>query len=399
MTIVDPSNSTTFEVVGENMFSISYLDGSYSKGDYFTDTFVIAGANVSNLTMGLAVNTTISYGLIGVGYETNEAIVGTEQSYLANYTNLPAAMMNQGLIATNAYSLWLNDLDSDTGSILFGGIDTKKYTGNLTKIDINSNSLGVHTKFWVNLTSLHATSSSGTDELTSTRSPIQVLLDSGSTVTTVPDDLAQEIWTEVGAVYNSDLGFPVIPCSMWESGGYLSFGFAGPYGPKINVTMDELILDLGSDDGLVMSFGSGDYEGQEACKFGIKNQSSSSQYFIFGDTFLRSAYVVYDLVNNQIGIAPTDFNATESNIVAFESKGAPIPSATLAPNQSLATATSAFTKPAYAAKDGFSKDFKSLKEVKDSGSMTVSPSGLGQLAVVGVTMLVSMFGGGLFLVG
>ncbi|ROW18333.1 hypothetical protein VPNG_00494 [Cytospora leucostoma] len=380
----DPSNSTTYEVVGKDEFDISYVDGTYSKGDYFTDAFVIAGANVSNLTMGLGINTTIAAGLIGVGYTTAEAIVNNENTYSAQYVNLPQAMMDQGLIATNAYSLWLNDLDSNTGSILFGGIDTKKYTGDLTKIDISPNILGVYTDFQVTLTSLHATSSSGTDELTSTQFPIQVVLDSGTAATFVPTDLAEEIWKEVGAVYISELG-PVIPCSMWESDGYFSFGFAGPNGPKINVTMDELILDLGDEDGLKQTFSSGDYEGQDACQFGILNSSSSSGYYLFGDTFLRSAYVVYDLVNNQIALAQTDFNETDSNIVAFASKGAPIPSATLAPSQSLATATSTFTQPAYAAKDG--------------GSTTVSPSGLGQLAVVGVSMLVSLFGGGIFLVG
>ncbi|KAK7739859.1 hypothetical protein SLS53_005452 [Cytospora paraplurivora] len=399
----ESSNSTTFEVVKEDEFDISYVDETYAKGDYFTDTFVIGGANVSNLTMGLGINTTIPYGLVGVGFTTGEAIVGTEFSYAAKYANLPAAMSDQGLIATNAYSLWLNDLDANTGSVLFGGIDTKKYTGNLTRININPNSLGVYDRFSVNLTSLHATSSSGTDELTSTQFPIKGILDSGTTVTYVPTDLAEEVWKEAGAVYNPDLELPLIPCSMVDSDGYFSFGFAGPNGPKINVAMDELIFDLNNDVGLSQTFSSGDYEGQEACEFGIQNDTGSDYYF--GDTFLRSAYVVYDLQNYQIAMAPTNFNATDSNIVAFASKGALIPSATLASNQSQATATSTFTQPAYAAKDGFTqglkdlKDSKSLKESKDSGSTTVSPSGLGHLAVVGVTMLVSLFGGGLFLVG
>ena len=37
--------------------------------------------------------------------------------------------MEDKIINTVAYSLWLNDLDASTGSILFGGIDTEKYTG------------------------------------------------------------------------------------------------------------------------------------------------------------------------------------------------------------------------------------------------------------------------------
>lgn len=48
---------------------------------------------------------------------------------------------------------------------------------------------------------------------------------------------------------------------------------------------------------------------------------------------------MYDLFNNRIALAQTDFNATESNIVPFPSKGAPIPSATTAPNEAQVTQT------------------------------------------------------------
>jgi hypothetical protein len=43
---------------------------------------------------------------------------------------------------------------------------------------------------------------------------------------------------------------------------------------------------------------------------------------------LRNAYVVYDLVNNRIGLAQSNINSTTSNVIAFSSVGAPIPSAT-----------------------------------------------------------------------
>lgn len=107
---VNPSQSTTFKVVGEGDFDIEYLDGSSSRGDYFTDVFEIGGATLQNMTMGLGVDTDISYGLVGVGYATNEAIVGNTQSLSSVYPNLPVHMVNEGLINTVAYSLWLNDL-------------------------------------------------------------------------------------------------------------------------------------------------------------------------------------------------------------------------------------------------------------------------------------------------
>lgn len=105
----DPSKSKTFVDVGKDEFNISYVDGSHSKGDYFDDRFEIGGA-VVNVTMGLGIDTDINYGLVGVGYALNEAIVSDTQSAKSAYPNLPVTMEQGGLINTIAYSLWLNDL-------------------------------------------------------------------------------------------------------------------------------------------------------------------------------------------------------------------------------------------------------------------------------------------------
>src|SRR6202034_2435317 len=50
-------------------------------------------------------------------------------------------------------------------------------------------------------------------------------------------------------------------------------------------------------------------------------EAAGQDPILFGDTFLRSAYVVYDLQENSIGLAQTNFNATDSNIQAFPSSG------------------------------------------------------------------------------
>lgn len=379
---VNPNASSTYTDAGKGTFDISYVDGSFSNGDYFMDTFEIAGATVSNVTMGLGLNTTIAYGLVGVGYTLNEAIVDTENSLSAAYPNLPVVMVNEGLIGTNAYSLWLNDLDANKGNILFGGIDTEKYVGNLTRIDIlENNKTQVYDSFLVPVTSLLAVSASGTDELTSSEFPIEVVLDSGTTLSYLPSDIAEQIWTEVGATYTPEVGLALLPCRMQKSEGHFSFGFAGPDGPKINVSMDELVLDLVTS-GPPPTFISGPFEGEDACEFGIQNSSKSP--FLLGDTFLRSAYVVYDLVNNEIGMAQTDFNATDSNIVAFEGNGSTIPFATLVSNQNLTAPTTA-ASPSFAAESGFEAG------TQDSGATVVLPPGLGHSIVVGFVILASIF--------
>jgi hypothetical protein len=94
--------------VDKDAFNISYVDGTGSTGDYFQDTFKIGGASVTGFTMGLALDTSIGTGIMGIGYNSSEANVGTGNGTV--YANLPNAMVDQGLIKTEAYSLWLNDL-------------------------------------------------------------------------------------------------------------------------------------------------------------------------------------------------------------------------------------------------------------------------------------------------
>jgi hypothetical protein len=104
---VDYTASSTFDDVSPGGFNISYVDGSFAAGDYFTDTFEIGGFSVKNMTMGLGLTTDIPNGLVGVGYELNEASISTIN---AKYPNLPVALQQGGFVNTVAFSLWLNDL-------------------------------------------------------------------------------------------------------------------------------------------------------------------------------------------------------------------------------------------------------------------------------------------------
>lgn len=55
------------------------------------------------------------------------------------------------------------------------------------------------------------------------------------------------------------------------------------------------------------------------CMFGIASSSNygiaSSRFTLLGDTFLRSAYVVYDMANHQLGLAEANVNSSKSNVV------------------------------------------------------------------------------------
>jgi hypothetical protein len=204
----------------------------------------------------------------------------------------------------------------------------------LISIDVYpSSQSGAITSFTVAWTSLSASSSSGTDLLTSSTFARPAILDSGTTITLLPNDVAAVVFQELGATVSQQLGAVVVPCTLANNPGTLNYGFGGAGGPVIKVPMNELVLPLVLTNGRIPTY----QNGQTACQLGI--QAAGNLPILFGDTFLRSAYAVYDLINNKIALAQTDFNSTKSNIVPFASSGAPIPSATEASNNAAVTQT------------------------------------------------------------
>ena len=241
-------------------------------------------------------------------------------------------------VSTTKTSLACQDSNKSTeatsGSILFGGVDTAKYTGDLISVDVYASAQsGRVTSFTVAFTSLSATSSSGTDQLTPSNYAEAAILDSGTTITLLPNDVANSVFQELGATVSQELGAVVVPCSLANNDGTINYGFGGSGGPTIEVAVSQLVLPLTLANGRTPTYSNG----EAACQLGV--QAAEDLPVLFGDTFLRSAYAVYDLDNNRIALAQTDFNATGSNVVPFASSGAAIPSATSAPNEAQVTQT------------------------------------------------------------
>ncbi|EXJ62641.1 hypothetical protein A1O7_03079 [Cladophialophora yegresii CBS 114405] len=293
------SQSSTYKFVNDQ-FNISYVDGSAAIGDYVSDTLRFGGVTLNDFQFGIGETSSSQQGVLGIGYMSNE--VQVQRANLDPYPNLPQALLNAGHIATNAYSLWLNDLDASTGEILFGGVNTEKYEGELATLPILSES-GEYYELTLALTGL---TNAGSDLSSSSSLPTAVLLDSGATLTYLPNDIVQEIYNSVQAVYQSDVGAAYAPCALASSSATIDYTFSGV---TIKVPYNELFLSAGTNNfGQPITFSNGD----EACLFGIAPAQSGMA--VLGDTFLRSAYVVYDLENNEISLAQTVFNSTTDNV-------------------------------------------------------------------------------------
>lgn len=250
-------------------------------------------------------------GVLGIGYTTNEVQVGVNGE--PAYANLPRAMVKNGLIRSTAYSLWLNDLDANTGSILFGGVNSDKYHGTLETLPIQKVS-GVYAEFIIALTAVALTNSSGTSKYSSSALPAAALLDSGSSLTYLPNGIVEDLFNDLDVTYESSEGVGYVPCSLAEKKVNISYTFSSP---TIHVPVSELVLDAGD-----LYFRNGD----RACVFGIVPADGSTP--VLGDTFLRSAYVVYDLANNEISLANTNFNSTSNKILEIGTGDNAVPGAT-----------------------------------------------------------------------
>ena len=300
-------------------FNISYADGSGASGNYVKDTLSIGRQSLDAFQFGVGYVSSSYQGVLGVGYSANEASV----QYIGSqpYNNLPLAMVDAGLIATPAYSLWLNDLEASTGVILFGGVDTEKYDGDLSTLPILPEADGSHAEFLITLTGVRVSPNGGSATSISNALPAAVLLDSGSTFSYLPNDLITPIYESLGAQYDSSQGAAYVTCDV---SGTLEFTFSEP---TISVNIqDELLFPASDQQGNPLQTS----DGTQVCLLGLAPSGGSIS--VLGDTFLRSAYVVYDLQNNEISLAQTTFNATRSNIQEISRGSKSVPGATLVQN-------------------------------------------------------------------
>lgn len=262
----DSNSSSTSKYISDT-FKIEYVDGSGASGDYYTDQVSWGGVSFS---LQFAVTDNFENGIqdtvFGVGFKKTEAT--TDGS---TYNNLPLALKDQGVISSALYSLYLDDVNANTGTFLLGAVDDSRYEGQLVKVPFTSDA-----SFNVDFT-VSGHSSNG-------------VLDSGTSLTYLEDGIASNLAQQFGASFDQSQGLYIIKDD--SKGVDVEFNFSGK---TITVPASELILE---EEGVKV--------------FGIVPYSGAQNQVILGDTFLRSAYVVYDLDNKQAGIAQAKYSSGSS---------------------------------------------------------------------------------------
>lgn len=320
-----PSQSSSYTQIGQSgEFQIQYeTPGSGVSGNYFLDDLSVGNIKLTNLTMALATQANQTFtGIMGIAFASDESIVSNANTQ--PYQNIIDVMLDQGVINTKAYSLYLDDENANTGSIIFGGYDSDKYTGNLTWLDIQIDSqTGVIDSFAVAWSAMAVSDSSGSTLLSSSF-PQAAVLDSGTTLTVIPQDLFNQMANYFGAQNTQTYGY-IVACSIGNQAGSIDFVFGGDNGPYISVPFSEFALPLLDTNGQPIT----DKNGNQICQFGM-DVASQGTPILLGDTFLRSAYVVYDLTNKQIAIANANWGSKTSHLVELNNGTSPISGASTA---------------------------------------------------------------------
>ena len=230
----DESESSTYKLVNDE-FEIFYADGEEAAGDYVTDVFRIGDVELDELQFGVGYLSTSSEGIMGIGYALGEVQVYRNED--DPYPNIPVRLLEEGHINSLSYSIWLNDLDANSGSILFGGTDTEKYKGQLSTLPILSED-NIFAEFVIALTGIGINGEKsilydgGEDNF------IPVNLDTGTTRTYLPNDIVEALY-EWYEVYYTDLLDPLVDCDLANSNDTLDFTFTEP---TISVPMNEMVL-------------------------------------------------------------------------------------------------------------------------------------------------------------
>ncbi|CAK7231093.1 hypothetical protein SCUCBS95973_007796 [Sporothrix curviconia] len=279
-TLVDTEESTTL---------------AYGRGDadieYVLDTVVVPGssgnATLKQVQFGVAVaSDDAAVPICGVGFGNN---------YNLEYDNIVDQLALQGVTKSRTLSLALGSATNDDGRdpvgdnigngiVIFGGVDTKKFAGPLykfTNLPPQSDDPGQPWRYWIQMDSVGFTAAGKTSSSAYSSSSMPIVLDSGSSLSYLPQDVMDDLAKSFGVKAQSD-GSLIVDCDAGAKGGYVDF------------TFDSLVISVPLSDFI--------WEAQAGvCAVGALPSTDTTN--LLGDTFLRSAYVLFDQDHQNIYMA------------------------------------------------------------------------------------------------
>ncbi|AAS54299.2 AGL192Wp [Eremothecium gossypii ATCC 10895] len=294
----DTSRSSTWKD-NNTQFHIRYGDSTYAHGTWGTDRLDLGQANVDGLTFAVAHASNSSVAVLGIGLPAMETTMSSQQ-FGYQYDNLPMVLKRNNVIKKTVYSMFINELNAKTGSVLFGAVDHSKYKGTLNTVPlVNANyrrRVNKPVELHVTLAAIGLHTGRDEDKVqTLLGSKVPALLDSGTTLTYFPMQLADRLARAAGARWHSEEVGYIVDCNsrrlhqtayIYDFGGFQIRSPLSDYSMMTNV--------------------------RGTCRFGI--MPHSSDYVILGDVFLTRAYVVFDLEALEVSMAQANYEGGKEQI-------------------------------------------------------------------------------------
>ncbi|KAI1307895.1 hypothetical protein EDD11_004367 [Mortierella claussenii] len=269
------SNSATYRNDGRP-WSIRYGEGSSANGILGSDLVNAGGIRVRQ-TIGLATNESSEFagayedGIFGLSFSSKESVKGVK-TFMDNAIDTKA-------IALPIFSVFLPSVrmsGGQGGNYLFGAIDNRRYTGELTFVPVTKQG------YWqISVSDLKF-------QGRSLGQSSEGIVDTGTTLVIVSNAAATALHSNIkGAHYSAeDVGW-VLPCSVANMTGNISLTLGGK---DFHIAMADLAWDPVKKD-------------SPLCYSGV--QGGQDGLWILGDVFIKNNYCVFDMSDRPaVGIAP-----------------------------------------------------------------------------------------------
>ncbi|KAJ3498563.1 hypothetical protein NLG97_g1031 [Lecanicillium saksenae] len=326
----DPSKSDDVETVSSQ--HAIFFNGEVDDGEYKKAAASIGGATLPKFQFGLVDRSTTREGtekrrtllpLLGVSPILGEQV-------LPLYSNLPAHMVDLGVIKSNVFGLYMNDFRAPEGFVVFGGVDAAKFTGDLKEAPLVPDN-GTLNRFLVEFSSFQlvdttnmasqnmsepckettaetnskpaATANSTGINLSPQAALPPAFIDTGNTQVLVPPESIDIIAKAIGAkVVNGFVG--PVPCEALL-GRALRFGFN-----KDNAILDVPLELMKVPDGVEPDLDPG------MCDTVIGSATdlpAGEKLVSLGAPMMQAMYIVFDAQRSRILFAPAVLNSTKSD--------------------------------------------------------------------------------------
>ncbi|KAI7907180.1 aspartic peptidase domain-containing protein [Cokeromyces recurvatus] len=314
------NNSRTLEWMNSS-FVIQYGAGSIT-GNYAKDTIRLVNNNkledqqqIKSQIFGLADSAkdniislaTQSNGILGLSFPALAANSDTKDAY----DPILFALARQKLISEPVFSISL-----DQEQMMIGGKDKSLYKGDIHYMpvvkNINPKTNELDYTFW-SIGLKNIVLNNHTDDLFINKSQNDdtlVILDTGTTLSYLNKELTDKIvrWVtqREKLSINPDTYLYTVDCKLRENKDKRKLVF-------LFSSINQAIVRFEVDIQDLISPPKNDNDSQD-CIFGITYNYDEQNTFVFGDSILRSTYLIFDMDQKQVGLATNSKSRSFSNV-------------------------------------------------------------------------------------